>query len=31
MTEVKCKCKSKESKCCKEKTCACCKDKCCCK
>ena len=31
MTEVKCKCKSKESKCCVEKTCECCKDKCCCK
>jgi len=31
MTQDKCKCNCKASKCCKEKTCSCCKDKCCCK
>jgi len=31
MTQNKCKCNCKTSKCCEEKTCSCCKDKCCCK
>jgi len=31
MTQDKCKCNCKTSKCCEEKTCSCCKDKCCCK
>jgi len=31
MTQNKCNCNCKTSKCCEEKTCSCCKDKCCCK
>jgi len=31
MTQEKCKCNCKASKCCTEKTCSCCKNKCCCK
>jgi len=31
MTQEKCKCNCKASKCCANKTCSCCKKKCCCK